>query len=150
MSQIENYEQYCRAFHEDADNKSKSDAELLLYVQNWIIRILDFVEEDAMDFSLKKLLAENADKSFLRDSKEDALSSIIDDTELAFRYIVDHMREKIIRENVRVPVHKVREINGYGSNWLGRQSGNTIKQKISSAGNSVMTQRKWTTGLSTL
>lgn len=138
MSQIENYEQYCRAFHEDADNKSKSDAELLLYVQNWIIRILDFVEEDAMDFSLKKLLAENADKSFLRDSKEDALSSIIDDTELAFRYIVDHMREKIIRENVRVPVHKVREINGYGLNWLGRQSGNTIKQKISSAGNSVM------------
>ena len=137
MNRIENYEQYCRAF-QSADDKTESDAALLLYVQNWIIRVLDFMEEDAMDFSLKKLLDANADKSSLRDSKEDALSEIVDETASAFRYIMDHMREKIVRENVRLPVYKVREMNGYGLNWLSRQSGRTIREKISSAGNSVM------------
>ena len=128
MNRIENYEQYCRAF-QSADDKTESDAALLLYVQNWIIRVLDFMEEDAMDFSLKKLLDANADKSSLRDSKEDALSEIVDETASAFRYIMDHMREKIVRENVRLPVYKVREMNGYGLNWLSRQSGRTIREK---------------------
>ena len=34
--------------------------------------------------------------------------------------------------------YKVREINSYGLNWLSRQPGRTIRQKVSSAGNSIM------------
>ena len=49
-----------------------------------------------------------------------------------------HLLFAIVRENVRLPVYKVREMNGYGLNWLSRQSGRTIREKISSAGNSVM------------
>ena len=69
---------------------------------------------------------------------KDALSSIVDDSDLAFRHLSENMREKIIRENVQMPVYKVREINSYGLNWLSRQSGRTIRQKVSSAGNSIM------------
>lgn len=137
MRQIDNYEQFCKAFVGD-DNELKKEAKLLLFVQNWIIRILDYMEEDTLDYSLKKMVEQNADKMSNIHILKDALSSIVDDSDLAFRHLNENMREKIVRENVQMPVYKVREINSYGLNWLSRQSGRTIKQKVSSAGNSIM------------
>lgn len=136
MEQIENYEQFCKAF--DADDDKRKDAKLSLFIQNWIIRVLDYMEEDTLDYSLKKMIEQNADKSNIRNSVKDALSSIVDDTDVAFGHLTENMREKIIRENVQMPVYKVREINSYGLNWLSRQTGKTIRQKVSSAGNSIM------------
>lgn len=137
MRQIDNYEQFCKAFGSD-DNELKKKAKLLLFIQNWIIRILDYMEEDTLDYSLKKMVEQNADKMSNIHTLKDALSSIVDDSDLAFRHLNENMREKIIRENVQMPVYKVREINSYGLNWLSRQSGRTIRQKVSSAGNSIM------------
>ena len=137
MRQIDNYEQFCKAFVSD-DNELKKEAKLLLFVQNWIIRILDCMEEDTLDYSLKKMVEHKADKMSNIHILKDALSSIVDDSDLAFRHLNENMREKIVRENVQMPVYKVREINSYGLNWLSRQSGRTIKQKVSSAGNSIM------------
>ena len=137
MRQIDNYEQFCKAFVGD-DNELKKEAKLLLFVQNWIIRILDYMEEDTLDYSLKKMVEQNADKMSNIHTLKDALSSIVDDSDLAFRHLNENMREKIVRENVQMPVYKVREINSYGLNWLSRQSGRTIRQKVSSAGNSIM------------
>ena len=137
MRQIDNYEQFCKAFESD-DNELKKEAKLLLFIQNWIIRILDYMEEDTLDYSLKKMVEQNADKMSNIHTLKDALSSIVDDSDLAFRHLNENMREKIIRENVQMPVYKVREINSYGLNWLSRQSGRTIRQKVSSAGNSIM------------
>ena len=137
MRQIDNYEQFCKAFESD-DYELKKEAKLLLFIQNWIIRILDYMEKDTLDYSLKKMVEQNADKMSNIHILKDALSSIVDDSDLAFRHLNENMREKIIRENVQMPVYKVREINSYGLNWLSRQSGRTIRQKISSAGNSIM------------
>ena len=137
MRQIDNYGQFCKAFGSD-DNELKKEAKLLLFIQNWIIRILDYMEEDTLDYSLKKMVEQNADKMSNIHTLKDALSSIVNDSDLAFRHLNENMREKIIRENVQMPVYKVREINSYGLNWLSRQSGRTIRQKVSSAGNSIM------------
>lgn len=137
MRQIDNYEQFCKAFVSD-DNELKEEAKLVLFVQNWIIRILNSMEEDTLDYSLKKMLEQNADKISNIYTFKDALSSIVADSDLAFRHLNENMREKIIRENVQMPVYKVRETNSYGLNWLSRQSGRTIRQKVSSAGNSIM------------
>lgn len=137
MRQIDNYEQFCKAFDSD-DNELKKEAKLLLFIQDWIIRILDYMEEDTLDYSLKKMVEQSADKMSNIHTLKDALSSIVDDSDLAFRHLNENMREKIIRENVQMPVYKVREMNSYGLNWLSRQSGRTIRQKISSAGNSIM------------
>lgn len=136
MKQIENYEQFCKSIGDDKENNKY--AKLSLFIQNWIIRVLDSVEEDTLDYSLKKLIEHNLDKSSYRGTMKDALSSIIDDSSLAFRRLSENMREKIIRENVLMPVYKVKEINSSGLNWLSRQTGKTIKQKVSSAGNSIM------------
>ena len=137
MRQIDNYEQFCKAF-ESEDVKLKEEAKLLLFIQNWIIRILDYMEEDTLDYSLKKMIEQNADKMSNRKTLKDVLSKIVDESDLSFRHLNDNMREKIVRENVQMPVYKVREINSYGLNWLSRQSGRTIRQKVSSAGNSIM------------
>lgn len=136
MRQIDNYEQFCKAFESD-DIELKKEAELLLFIQNWISRIIDYMEEDSLDYSLKKMLNQNAYKKANLTMK-DSLSSIVDDSDLAFRHLNENMRKKIIRENIQMPVYKVREINSYGLNWLSRQSGRTIRQKISSASNSIM------------
>ena len=137
MRQIDNYEQFCKAF-ESTDEELRKEAELLLFIQNWIIRILDYMEEDTLDYSLKKMIEQNADKMSNKNILKDVLSTIVDEADLAFRHLNENMREKIIRENVQMPVYKVREINSYGLNWLSRQSGRTIRQKVSSAGNSIM------------
>ena len=82
MEQIENYEQFCKAFN--ADDDKRKEAKLSLFIQNWIIRVLDYMEEDTLDYSLKKMIEQNADKSNIRNSVKDALSSIVDDTDVAF------------------------------------------------------------------
>jgi hypothetical protein len=136
MRKIDSYEQFCKAF--ESEDEIKKKANLLLFIQNWIIRILEHIEEDNLDYSLKKMIEQNADKILNEHYLKDALSRIVDNSNLAFRHLNENMRTKIIRENIQMPVYKVREINSYGLNWLSRQSGKTIRQKISSAGNSLM------------
>jgi len=137
MGQIDNYEKFCKAFNSD-DDAQKEEAKLLLFIQNWIIRILDHMEDESCDYSLEKMFDHVKDNRKNGYELKDVLSSIVDDSYLAFRHLNDNMREKILRENVQMPVYKVREINSFGLNWLSRQSGRTIKQKVSSAGNSIM------------
>ena len=137
MGQIDNYDKFCKAFNSN-DNDQKEEAKLLLFIQNWIIRILEHMEDEFSDYSLEKMFDHVKDKRKNGCELKDVLSSIVDNSYLAFRHLNDNMREKILRENVQMPVYKVREINSFGLNWLSRQSGRTIKQKVSSAGNSIM------------
>ncbi|WP_300276163.1 DUF2357 domain-containing protein [Peptacetobacter sp.] len=137
MDYIDDYEKFCEAFNTlKEDDEQKIEAKLLLFVQNWIIKVLEHLKEDTLDYSLNKLIEQN--KSEDMNVKKDVLSNIVDCSEVAFRRIEENMKEKIIRENVQMPVHKVRELNSYGLNWLTRKSGRTIRQKISSTRNSIM------------
>ena len=136
MNLIDSYEKFCRAFKGNPDEVN--NAELLLLLQDWIIRIIDRIDEGSTDYSLDSLISENTDKSYLRYAKKDAVSRLIDDSYDAVRRISDRMRENIIRENVKMPVYKVREVNSYGLNWLSRRPGTTIKEKISSSNSSMM------------
>lgn len=136
MNLIDSYEKFCQAFKGAPDEVN--NAELLLLIQDWIIRIIDRIEEASTDYSLDSLISENTDKSYLRYAKKDAVSRLIDDSYDAVKRISDRMRENIIRENVKMPVYKVREVNSYGLNWLSRRPGTTIKEKISSSNSSIM------------
>lgn len=137
---IDSYEKFCRAFN---NPKNENRAKLLLMIQDWIIRIIDKIDAESSDYSLDTLKVHNSDKQVLCYQKKDAVSRLVDDTYDAIRRISENMRESIIRENVKLPVYKVREVNSYGLNWLSRRPGYTIKQKISSANNSMMAvQRK--------
>lgn len=136
MNLIDSYEKFCQAFKGSPDEANR--AELLLLLQDWIIRIIDRIDEESSDYSFDSLIAENTDKSHLRYAKKDAVSRLVDESYDAVRRISDRMRENIIRENVKMPVYKVREVNSYGLNWLSRRPGATIKEKISSSNSSMM------------
>ncbi|MFV0364728.1 MAG: DUF2357 domain-containing protein [Suipraeoptans sp.] len=138
MKKYDNYENYCKSFARDTDCETKEDTLILQYIQNWIIRMQNNTEKETIDYSLVQLLEDNLYSFRRADSKEDALSNILNESIEAFRTISKNMREKIIRENVMTPSYKVKEINSQGLNWLSRQSGRTIKQKVSSAGNSIL------------
>ncbi len=138
MKEIESYEKYCKSFTDDTNDGAKAEALLMLYIQNWIVKLQRNTEKEFTDYSLSQFIEDNFSKQRREDSKEDALSNIIGSVIDAFRIISKSMREKIIRENVMMPAYKVKEINSQGLNWLSRQSGCNIKQKVSSAGNNVL------------
>ena len=136
MKLIDSYEGFCKSFNGNPDEVKQ--AELLLFIRNWIIRISDRIDEESTSYSLDSLLLSNADKTYLRDTKKDVISRLVDDSRDAVRRIHENMRENIIRENVKLPAHKVREVNSYGLNWLSRRPGSTIKEKISNSNASMM------------
>lgn len=138
MTKIDSYEKYCKSYTDDTNNEAKAKALLMLYIQNWIVRLQSNTEKEFTDYSLSQFIEDNFGKQKKEDSKEDALSYIINGAMDAFRIISKSMREKIIRENVIMPSYKVKEINSQGLNWLSRQSGRNIKQKVASAGNNVL------------
>lgn len=136
MILFESYEDFCKAF--SADHLSVARAELLLYVQDWIIRLSG--EDDF--YPIAELLEFNNDKSSLRLGKQDGVSKIITEVDSAVRHIAGNMRENIIRENVKLPVYQVKEINSYGLNWLSRRPGRTIKEKISNSTSLMAVKRR--------
>ena len=122
---FENYEDFCKAFSDNGSLKIR--AELLLFLQDWIIRLSG---DGGEYYSISELLERNADKSSWKDARNDCVSKIIFESDSAVRHIAAHMRENIIRENVKLPVYQVKEVNSYGLNWLSRRPGRTIKEKI--------------------
>lgn len=100
MKKIDNYEQFCKSF--ESEDEIKKKAKLLLFIQNWIIRILEHVEEDTLDYSLKKMIEQNANKISNGQFLKDVLSRIVDNSNLAFRHLNENMRTKIIRENIQI------------------------------------------------
>ena len=138
MKEIDSYEKYCMSFTDDTNSGAKADALLMLYIQNWIVKLQSNTKKEFTDYSLGQFIEDNFYKQRREPSKDDALSNIINESIDAFRIISKSMREKIIRENVIMPSYKVKEINSQGLNWLSRQSGRNIKQKVSSAGNNVL------------
>ena len=113
MTEIESYEKYCKSYSDDTNYEAKSKALLMLYIQNWIVRLQSNTEKEYTDYSLSQFIEDNFSKK-REDSKEDALSYIIDGAMDAFRIISKCMREKIIRENVMMPSYKVKEPNTKG------------------------------------
>ncbi len=136
MVSFENYEDFCKAFN--GDNLSVMRAELLLYIQDWIIRLS---KEDDF-YPIAELLEINDDKASLRDGKRDGITKIITEVDSAARHIAVNMRENIIRENVKLPIYQVKEVNSYGLNWLSRRPGRTIKEKIANSTSLMAVKRR--------
>lgn len=140
MDDIKSYEDFCKSFR--GNEKNVDRANVLLFLQDWIIRINDLIEDDYNDYSVDQLLIDNTCKNYVNLVKKDALSRIIDDTVDAFVQISNNMRENIVRENIMMPMYKVKEINSQGLNWLSRRPGRTIKEKISGTNTMMAVQRR--------
>ena len=125
MFHIDSYKEFCKSFKKD--ERSSENAKILLFVQNWIIKAGEMLEDEIFDSSLNMLF--RSDEENL-DYDKDCLSHIIDYSSSSVKHIFENMQSKIIRENIKLPVHKVKEVDSKGLNWLSRRPGNNIKEKI--------------------
>ena len=141
MSRITSYESFCKTLQEGT-NPERKRARLLLWLQNWIIQAISSEKDYYFDYHLKGLLREKSSKATVN-VEQDILGKIINESLNSIQSIMkDTMRSRIIRENVVMPIHKVRELNGYSMGWISRKSGDTIYEKIASANNKIMAVQK--------
>ena len=72
----------------------------------------------------------------------DYVSRIVDLTLDAFSHIVSSTHSEIIREDVMMPLYKVKEVDSYCINWLSRKSGRTIREKLAGIGSMMAVRRR--------
>ena len=141
MSKITSYESFCKVLQHGQELERKQ-ARLLLWLQNWIIQAMNCKKVYQFDNHLEGLLNAKSSKAET-ELETDVLGKILNESLKSMKHIMaDNMRSRIIRENVVMPIHKVREINGYTMSWISRKSGETIYEKIASANNSIMAVQK--------
>lgn len=139
---IDSYEKFCKAFAGDPSEPERRQANLLLFLQDWMVTATGWADAESGDYGLDRFLDQIANRPPAIAQRKDAVSRLIDGTDAAVRRITENMRSTIIRENVRQPVYKVREINSYGLNWLSRRPGRTVKEKIANSNSSMMAVRR--------
>lgn len=139
---IDSYEKFCKAFAGDPSEPEHRQANLLLFLQDWMVTAAGWADAESGDYGLDRFLEQIADYPAVIAQRKDAVSRLIDGTDAAIRRITEDMRSTIIQENVLQPVYKVREINSYGLNWLSRRPGRTVKEKIANSNASMMAVRR--------
>lgn len=138
-----NYEEFLRAFH--GTEEQQYDAGLLLTMRDWLIRMDKSLEREDGTQSLDAALSGEPYLSSVRpEEKQDTVSRILEESFQAFRTISVQMREVIVRENVKLPVYKVREMNRYGMMWLSRRPGRTVREKASGSNTIMAVARRMT------
>ena len=140
MKEIASYEDFCKAFKGKSEEHER--AILLLFVQDWINKVITNIDENSIDCTLDEMFQNSVYKGKVSAQKDDALSYISNQVEDACKNIFYNMHEKIVRENVLLPIHKVKEVNGYGINWLSRKPGRTVREKMSGNNSIMAVQRR--------
>ena len=135
---IHNFDEYCRALA--TEGEVRDHAELLHFLRSWMIGVqrLDIgsAEEKLGYVGLSELL------QMPLSSNESELARIAKEVSEAIRHIAASFRTRIVRENILMPIHRAKEINGAGLAWLGKQSGRTIREKLSASNRMLAVRRR--------
>jgi len=132
MVEFSSYDEYCKAFNSN-DEKRKTKAFLMLCLRDSFSKVAEYdrMSGGIVPIGLVEIAGKDALQQGFTSSENDSLTYIINNFKASFQHISFNMRSKIIRENIVMPVPKVKEINTTGINWLSRKPGVTIKQKLS-------------------
>ena len=135
---INSYETFCRAFQDSREERQR--AELLLTLEDWTIWLDRLYDGRENSIGLEDLLLRNG--AGKPSAPQDWVSQIISVSGAAFRTLETQLRERIVRENVLMPVQKVREVNSSSMSWLSRQPGRTVREKMSRSGSMLAVRRR--------
>ncbi|KGA27991.1 DUF2357 domain-containing protein [Pectobacterium odoriferum] len=114
----------------------KAQANLILMVRNWLTEVSSFdpVSGHVLHTGIIDFLDAVA-KSVQDESPEgeikDRIYRIVSHTKDAILAIMEHTRDKILREHAMLPIHAAREIDSNSVQWLSRQPGRTLREKLS-------------------
>lgn len=135
---IHNYDEYCRALA--ADGEARDRATLLYFLRSWMIGVQKLDSGSAEEKLGYVGLSELLQMAPLPAGSE--LARIAEEATEAMRHITASFRERIVRENVLMPIHRAKEINSTGLAWLGRRSGRTIREKLSATNRMLAVRRR--------
>lgn len=114
----------------------KAKALLMLMLRNWLTEVSSFdpVSGHALHTGIVEFLDAVA-KSLQDESPEgeikDRIYRIVSHTKEAVLAIMEHTRDKILREHAMLPIHAAREVDSNSVQWLSRQPGRTLREKLS-------------------
>lgn len=120
FSRPENYADYCAALHRGEENA------LLMYaVRSWLFALQEKLEQGTSELLVTGLCLPET-----TGLQQDAFSGLLAGCQRALETILVQPREKIVRENTMLPVHKVRELDSNSISWLERRPGRTMREKV--------------------
>lgn len=120
----------------NGQDEIKAKALLMLMVRDWLTEVLSFdpASGHAMHTGIVDFLDAVAklEQEELRDSEiKDRIYRIVSHTKEAVLAIMAHSRDKISREHAMLPIHAAREVDSISVQWLSRQPGRTLREKLS-------------------
>lgn len=114
----------------------KAKALLMLMLRNWLTEVSSFDPVsghalhtgiiDFMDAVVKSLQDESSESEI-----KDRIYRIVSHSKDAVLAIMEHTRDKILREHAMLPIHAAREVDSNSVQWLSRQPGRTLREKLS-------------------
>jgi len=112
----------------------RRDAELLLGLRAWFIRVCDFdpMTGQSLPLDLCEVLRnvrQLASDPFSNPPK-DRLSRVLDHSKDAIFSIIANPREKVLREHAMLPIFAAREFDSACVQWLSRQPGRNLREKL--------------------
>ncbi|EJG0702909.1 DUF2357 domain-containing protein [Vibrio parahaemolyticus] len=131
---IDSVESFYNAINDRDESQGK--ARLMLMVRNWLteVSVFDPVSGYAQSTGVVDFLDAVA-KSVQDESPEgeikDRIYRVVSHTKEAVLAIMEHTRDKILREHAMLPIHAAREVDSNSVQWLSRQPGRTLREKLS-------------------
>jgi len=120
----------------NGQDEIKAKALLMLMLRNWLTEVSSFdpVSGHTLHTGIVDFLNAVA-KSVQNESPEgeikDRIYRIVSHTKEAVLAIMEHTRDKILREHAMLPIHAAREFDSNSVQWLSRQPGRTLREKLS-------------------
>ncbi|WP_404394591.1 DUF2357 domain-containing protein [Pseudoalteromonas phenolica] len=114
----------------------KTQANWILIVRKWLTEVSSFdpVSGDALHTGIVDFLSA-VEKSVRHESPEgeikDRIYRIVSHSKESVLAIMEHTRDKILREHAMMPIHAAREVDSNSIQWLSRQPGRTLREKLS-------------------
>lgn len=114
----------------------KDQALMMLMVRTWLTEVSDFDPvsgrslQTSSDGFMNRVAKVGQFKTYEYDVK-DRIFRIVSHTKDAVIGILEHTRNKILREHAMLPIHSAREVDSSSVQWLSRQPGRTLREKLS-------------------
>ncbi|MCP5208456.1 MAG: DUF2357 domain-containing protein [Hahellaceae bacterium] len=120
----------------NGQDEIKAKALLMLMLRSWLTEVSSFdpVSGHALHTGIVDFL--DAVAKSLQDASpegeiKDRIYRIVSHTKEAVLAIMEHTRDKILREHAMLPIHAAREVDSNSVQWLSRQPGRTLREKLS-------------------
>ena len=134
ISAIDSVESIYKALNGQDEIKAK--ALLMLMLRNWLTEVSSFdpvtghaLHTGIVDFM--NILAKSMQFESSECEIKDRIYRIVAHTKGAVLAIMEHTRDKILREHAMLPIHAAREVDSNSVQWLSRQPGRTLREKLS-------------------